>query len=176
MLKEFQEKLRSACRVTRVSEHWIPGSVETVRIPITGEIASLRRAVRAAFVGPLGGGEDVRSSCGIKACVAPDHSTVGPCRGRQSRPLNLSFLDSLPARTTSPKKVREKVAVPGKAGPSAPRRAVPAPRDPHTAPPLEQGTIAQIKSALASGLGVAQVASRFGVPLRRVIAAHNGSA
>ena len=146
MLRQFQDKLRAMCRVTRRGDpHWIPVKAEVVRVPVIGEVASLRRAVYAAFVGPIWAGEDVRPVCEVGACVRPDHIVVVPCKGRQSRGLDLSPLSLAAVR-------------------------------PRAVDPVESPMARRVRELLTSGLGVAQVASRVGVPVKFVVAANNGAA
>jgi hypothetical protein len=90
--------LRDACSIQRSGPgHWLPKKSDCIRIPGSpSRVATLRRAIFAAFVDDAPEGVDLRSSCGHKYCVRPDHQEQRPARA-----LNvgrLSFRDHLEAR------------------------------------------------------------------------------
>ena len=157
MLQKFQQKLRSMVRVTRKGDpHWIPTGAEIVRVPVIGEVVTFRRAVYAAFVGKIDGGEDVRATCEVSQCVRPEHTAVGPCRGRMSRPLDLAPLQSL-IKEAPPSNLRAMVA-----GASA-------------VAAQDDAVKLRVMAAVDSGMTLSQTSSVLGIPLGVVVALRNGA-
>lgn len=79
----LHKRLESMCKKLRTSKHWLVKDSHVVRIPsLGGEIVTTKRAIYAAFVGPIGEGEEVRTNCGVARCVAPDHLALTRARSK----------------------------------------------------------------------------------------------
>lgn len=79
----FQKKLKSHVWGYKAMErHWFvkDGAPRLVRVPSTGEQVTLRRAVYAAFRADIPAGIDLRTGCGARGCIAPDHQELSPTR------------------------------------------------------------------------------------------------
>lgn len=101
MITPFHKKLQEYCRIShRGDQHWILIGAETVRIPDTGEIVTVKRAIYASFVGDVPENMDVAVVCGVSQCAAPKHLSLAASR-RKARPLSLpQFLDAFMGKTT----------------------------------------------------------------------------
>lgn len=72
----FHLKLERMCKVGRLDKHWVLTGSKTVRLPDSMIVVTTKRAIYAAFVGPIPGKHEVVASCGLGHCVAPDHQEL----------------------------------------------------------------------------------------------------
>jgi len=155
----LRAKLRSMCRES-ASGHWFLDSGATFRLPHTGMVVNTRRLIRAVFVGPVPAGSDVVASCGVRQCVAPEHSTTMVKKNSMAKALDLGAVPP----------PEQAIAAAAGATPNAPvsqRQLPPAVAN------LSPEKFDQIKSALGSGLSIIQVAKLAGVSPAVVVAANN---
>ena len=90
MKTAFHRKLESLCRIShRGDKHWLLVRSSLVRVPSQGGlIVTVKRAVYAAYIGPVLEGQDVVALCGLRMCVSPSHLGLRASR-RASRALYL---------------------------------------------------------------------------------------
>lgn len=87
----FQKKLLEFTWGRKAEQgHWFPkdGAPTTIKPPGLADIVTTKRAVYAAFLGPIPANVDLRSNCGARSCWCPWHQTLEQSR-RMSRPLEL---------------------------------------------------------------------------------------
>lgn len=92
MKTEFHRKLEALVRIQRKGEqHWTLIGASTVRLPPGGgqEIVPTKRALYAAFIGPIEQGSEVLPDCGHKHCIKPDHQRLFKKLGSLARALSL---------------------------------------------------------------------------------------
>ena len=80
----LHKKIRAACRIIKGKgeddSHWLLVGAETLWVPEVGAVVTMRRAARAAFIGPILENSEVYPSCGEKRCIRPEHSELRPAR------------------------------------------------------------------------------------------------
>ena len=98
------------CKVTRGAgegNHWLVVGCKTAWAPEICEVVTTKRAIYAAFVGPIPENMDVVSTCDVGGCVRPEHVGLAAAR-RASRALSLPETLATLSRTGE-----EFAAVPG---------------------------------------------------------------
>lgn len=93
----FQKMLKShVWGYKAVERHWFAkdGAPRAVRVPSTGEQVTFRRALYAGFKGDVPEDVDLRSGCGVKGCLAPDHQEFAKTR-TSARTLHIPDLDGI---------------------------------------------------------------------------------
>lgn len=137
------------CRIGRVEGHWTLVGSDCVRTP-GGEVVTTRRAIYAAFVGPIGRDQDVRATCWLDGCCAPDHLTLAPAR-RRANPLSM------------PDQVRalHSYSLPRRGGQALP-------------PKVTIEVVNRIKEMSRAGTRLPEIAAVVGIPIDQVVKARNG--
>lgn len=92
MKTKLHLRLEGMCRIQRNGAgHWILGEKHKItRLPVEygGDMVTTKRAIYAAFVGPVDENEEVYAACGVHACAAPTHLATRVSR-RRSRAIGL---------------------------------------------------------------------------------------
>lgn len=90
MKTNFHLKLEARVkRLRSEDQHWLLKGAKLVRVPSTGEVVTAKRALYAAFVGPIPGGHEVVPGCDNKRCVRPTHQKLVAKAASSARGLSL---------------------------------------------------------------------------------------
>lgn len=91
METDLHKKIKDQCSIDRRggSGHWINDWATTMWVAEAQMTTTTKRICYAAFVGPVPAAMDVRSSCGVDQCIAPDHLVLAPGRNWNSREISL---------------------------------------------------------------------------------------
>ncbi len=96
MKSVLHQKLEKMCRrQIKPPHHWDLIGAINIRLPETRDVITTKRAIYAAYIGPIPAGKDLRTTCGDKKCVSPYHQELTESRRGDVRALSLPGLPEM---------------------------------------------------------------------------------